>query len=51
MTEPILVLIEHSVRRLIQLAFESISSHRINEFDQVRLNSFVYRPGVWERPI
>ncbi|KAJ5117457.1 hypothetical protein N7448_011089 [Penicillium atrosanguineum] len=51
MTEPILVLIEHSVRRLIQLALESISSHRINEFDQVRLNSFVHRPGVWERPI
>lgn len=49
--EPILVLIERSVRRLIQLALESISSHRINEFDQVRLNSFVHRPGMWERPI
>lgn len=51
MAEPILVLVKHSVRRLIQLALESISSYQINEFDRVRLNSFVRRPGVWERPI
>lgn len=49
--EPILSLVEDSVRRLIQLVFDSISSHRINEFDQVRINSFVHRPGVWEQPI
>lgn len=50
-TEPLLIAVERSVRRLIQLAFDSISSHRINEFDQVRINSFVQKPGVWERPI
>jgi hypothetical protein len=50
-TEPILIAVEQSVRRLVQLAFDSISSHRINEFDQVRINSFIPKPGVWERPI
>lgn len=49
--EPILIAIERSVRRLVDRAFQSISSHRINEFDQVRINSFVQRPGIWERPI
>lgn len=50
-TEPILVAMGHSVKRLINQSFESISSHRINEFDQVRINSFVQKPGIWERPI
>ncbi|KAJ6111299.1 hypothetical protein N7486_003534 [Penicillium sp. IBT 16267x] len=50
-TEPILLAVELSVKRLIRQPFESISSHRINEFDQVRINSFVQKPGIWERPI
>jgi hypothetical protein len=50
-TEPILIAVEQSVQRLVQRAFDSVSSHRINEFDQVRINSFVQKPGVWERPI
>ncbi|KAJ5557940.1 hypothetical protein N7513_003526 [Penicillium frequentans] len=50
-TEPVLLAVEHSVKRLVQLAFDSISSHRINAFDQVRINSFVQKPGIWERPI
>jgi hypothetical protein len=45
-TEPILIAVEQSVQRLVQRAFDSISSHRINEFDQVRINSFVHKPGV-----
>ncbi|KAJ5654956.1 hypothetical protein N7490_001959 [Penicillium lividum] len=51
MTEPILVLIEYSVRRLIQLALESISSQRINEFDQVKLRRSTYTryQQVWVR--
>jgi hypothetical protein len=40
-TEPFLAVVESSVGRLIGAAFESISSHRINEFDQVRINSFL----------
>ena len=51
-TEPLLAAVEQSVERLTRRAFDSISSHRINEFDQVRINSFARnRPGVWERPI
>lgn len=50
-TEPVLVAVELSVKRLIQRAVDSISAHRINEFDQVRINSFVQRPRIWERPI
>lgn len=50
-TEPILVAFEKSVDRLIQAAYTSITTHRINEFDQVRINSFLQRQGVWVRPI
>lgn len=50
-TEPILIAFELSVGRLIDAAFTSISTHRINEFDQVRINSFLHRQGVWTRPI
>ena len=50
-TEPILVAIERSVKRLVNRAFESILSYRINKFDQVRINSFIQKPNIWERPI
>ncbi|KAJ6084051.1 hypothetical protein N7486_010851 [Penicillium sp. IBT 16267x] len=50
-SEPVLATVELSVKRLVQAAFDSISSHRINEFDQVRIKSFFHRQGVWVRPI
>ncbi|KAJ5602288.1 hypothetical protein N7510_011822 [Penicillium lagena] len=49
--EPILQAVEQSVQRLVQAAFDSITSYRINEFDQVKINSFLQRQGVWDRPI
>jgi hypothetical protein len=46
-TEPVLT----SILRLVQAAFTPITTHRINEFDKVRINSFLQRQGVWDRPI
>jgi hypothetical protein len=42
-TEPTLRTVEMSIGRLIQAAFDSITNHRINEFDQVNINSFLQR--------
>jgi hypothetical protein len=50
-TEPLLVAIATSVARLVDRAYGSIRDFRINEFDQVQINCFLRKPGVWNRPI
>ncbi|KAE8359040.1 hypothetical protein BDV27DRAFT_163026 [Aspergillus caelatus] len=49
--EPLLTVFVQSVERLIHRAYQTIASHRINEFDQIQINTFFRRPGVWNRPI
>ncbi|KAJ5117456.1 hypothetical protein N7448_011088 [Penicillium atrosanguineum] len=49
--EPLLAAFAQSVERLIKRAYHTIQDRRINEFDQIRINSFVSRPRIWERPI
>ncbi|BCR92113.1 uncharacterized protein ACHE_80013A [Aspergillus chevalieri] len=49
--EPLLTVFSASVERLIEAAYQSIKTRRINEFDQIRINSFLQRPRVWDRPI
>ena len=49
--EPLLAAFAQSVERLIKRAHHTIQDRRINEFDQIRINSFVSRPRIWERPI
>ncbi|KAJ5605378.1 hypothetical protein N7510_008149 [Penicillium lagena] len=39
-TEPVLIVIAESVRRLLNTALTSVLANRINEFDQARLNTF-----------
>lgn len=50
-TEPVLAVFELSIGRLIDAAYHSITTHRINEFDQVRINSFLQHQSVWNQPI
>ncbi|KAJ5605330.1 hypothetical protein N7510_010484 [Penicillium lagena] len=51
-TEPVLIAIASSVRRISKAALDSLHSNRINEFDQVRINTFRRRgEGIWNRPI
>ncbi|KAJ5215755.1 uncharacterized protein N7498_002162 [Penicillium cinerascens] len=49
--EPLLAAFAQSVERLIKRVYHTIQDRRINEFDQIRINSFVSRPRIWERPI
>lgn len=50
--EPLLVLLVESVERLIQRSYRTIKDRRINEFDQVTINTFLtQRPKIWDRPI
>jgi hypothetical protein len=49
--EPLLVAFAGSVKRLINRAYHTIADRRINEFDQVRINTFVPWLGIWNRPI
>ncbi|EAU31660.1 predicted protein [Aspergillus terreus NIH2624] len=50
--EPLLVLLAESVERLIQRSYRTIKDRRINEFDQVTINTFLtQRPKIWDRPI
>ncbi|KAB8213615.1 hypothetical protein BDV33DRAFT_210038 [Aspergillus novoparasiticus] len=46
--EPLLTVFIESVERLIHRAHPTIASHRINEFDQIQINTFFRRPGVWK---
>jgi hypothetical protein len=50
-TEPLLAAFADSVARLINCAYHTIRDHRINEFDQIQINTFFRKPGVWNRPI
>ncbi|KAL6228872.1 hypothetical protein BDW75DRAFT_235607 [Aspergillus navahoensis] len=49
--EPLLVLLVQSVERLIQQSYHTIKDRRINEFDQIRINTFLsQQPKIWDRP-
>jgi hypothetical protein len=50
-TEPLLVQFSASVQRLVSQAYHAIQSGRINEFDQIQINTFHREPGLWNRPI
>ena len=50
-TEPLLVQFAASIQRLIDNAYWVIRDGRINEFDQVQINTFFRRLSVWNRPI
>jgi hypothetical protein len=50
-TEPLLVQFSASVQRLVSQAYHAIRSGRINEFDQIQINTFHREPGLWNRPI
>ena len=44
--EPLLVQFSQSFTRLIDRAYQTIEDRRVNKFDQIRINSFLQRPGV-----
>jgi hypothetical protein len=48
-TQEPLVAFTGSVKRLIDHAYRTIADRRINEFDQVRINTFVPQLGIWNR--
>jgi hypothetical protein len=50
-TEPLLVQFSASVQRLVSQAYHAIRSGRINEFDQIQINTFHHEPGLWNRLI
>jgi hypothetical protein len=50
-TEPLLVQFSASVQRLVSQAYHAIRSGRINEFDQIQINTFHREPGLWTRLI
>lgn len=50
-TEPVLHTLCDSLDRLVQSAYSSVCSDRINAFDQVRINSFMQRPRAADRPL
>ncbi|KAI9035076.1 uncharacterized protein KD926_004658 [Aspergillus affinis] len=39
------------LQQLIDQAYHAIKEGRINEFDQIQINTFFRRPGIWNRPI
>lgn len=49
--EALMALFGQSVERLIKRAHHTIQDRWINEFDQIRINSFVSRPRIWEQPL
>jgi hypothetical protein len=49
--EPLLVAFAGSVKWLINRAYHTITDCWINKFNQVRINTFMPRPGIWNRPI
>ncbi|KAF4237745.1 hypothetical protein CNMCM6805_006802 [Aspergillus fumigatiaffinis] len=50
-TEPLLEQFTASIWRLIDQAYHAIQNGRINEFDQIQINTFFRRPGIWNRSI
>ncbi|KAF7131459.1 hypothetical protein CNMCM5793_004684 [Aspergillus hiratsukae] len=49
--EPVLLRFTASIKRLIDQAYQAIKDGRLNEFDQIQINTFFRKPGVWNRPI
>jgi hypothetical protein len=49
--EPILLHFSASIKRLIDEAYQVIKDGRLNEFDQIQINTFFRKPSVWNWPI
>ncbi|KAK5710072.1 hypothetical protein LTR17_019185 [Elasticomyces elasticus] len=49
--EPVLLALCDSLERVVKEAHQSICNDRVNVFDQVRINSFLQRPGAADRPL
>jgi hypothetical protein len=49
--KPLLVVFVQSMERLLKRAYHTIQDLQINESGQIRINSFVSRPRIWEWPI
>jgi hypothetical protein len=49
--ELVLLQFTASIKRLIDQAYQAIKDGRLNEFDQIQINTFFRKPGVWNRPI
>ncbi|KAF9882991.1 hypothetical protein FE257_004361, partial [Aspergillus nanangensis] len=49
--EPLLKQFTASIQRLINQAYCSIKEGHISEFDQIAINTFYHRPGIWNRQI
>jgi hypothetical protein len=49
--ELVLVQFSASIKRLIDQAYQVIKDGRLNEFDQIQINTFFRKPSVWNRPI
>ncbi|KJK62678.1 hypothetical protein P875_00095137 [Aspergillus parasiticus SU-1] len=49
--KPLLVQFSQSLTQLINRAYQTIKNCQVNEFDQIWINSFLQRPGIWDRPI
>lgn len=49
--EPLLFCLTESLDRIVEQAYNSICQDRINVFDQTRINSFMQRPRVFDRPL
>lgn len=50
-TEPVLLPICNSLERVVEDAYQSVCNDSINVFDQVRINSFLQRPGAADHPL
>ncbi|KAF7184839.1 hypothetical protein CNMCM7691_006838 [Aspergillus felis] len=50
-TEPVLLHFSTSIKRLIDEAYQVIKDGRLNEFDQIQINTFFRKPSVWNQLI
>jgi hypothetical protein len=48
--ELLLVLFTQSITQLIDRAYQTTKDRRVNKFDRTRINSFLQRPGISDRP-
>lgn len=48
---PLLEQFTASIWRLLDQAYHAIQNSRINEFDQIQINTFFRRPRIWNRSI
>ncbi|RHZ49046.1 uncharacterized protein CDV56_103939 [Aspergillus thermomutatus] len=49
--ELVLLQFSASIKRLIDQAYQVIKDGRLNEFNQIQINTFFRKPSVWNRPI